>query len=90
MPWCECDKCDGGKNIPQSTWFWHKKKMKLTPEVRGRPRNERRNPPPNVAPIDLVDPPEEEDEQEDDDDVIQSDVVSVMMLILSALVRPII
>ena len=64
--------------------------MKLTPEVRGRPRNGRRNPPPNVAPIDLVDPPEEEDEQEDDDDVIQSDVVSVMMLILSALVRPII
>ena len=50
--------------------------MKLALEECGRPRNGQRNPPPNVAPINLVDPPEEEDEQEDDNDVIQSDVVS--------------
>ena len=50
--------------------------MKLALKEHGHPRNGRRNPPLNVAPIDLVDPPEEEDEQEDDNNVIQSDVVS--------------
>ena len=21
--WCECDRCNGGKAVPQTTWYWH-------------------------------------------------------------------
>ena len=27
--WCECNKCDGGKLIPKTTWYWHEKKMRM-------------------------------------------------------------
>ena len=27
--WCECNKCDGGKLIPKTTWYQHQKKMRM-------------------------------------------------------------
>jgi hypothetical protein len=82
MPWCQCDKCDGGKSVSPATLFRHRKRTAARLHLGGRRSPGVASPP--LMDLDVNRRPEEEDTQDDDNEMMQSDHVRTRTLILSA------